>query len=189
MLSVLQLGKHVNPPQFASTYNAARIFLAPLAGLPMLYDIGRMRRKYDQIHLNFLYYFNLIRLETDASYRARYVKQYLRLRKKTLTHLNAHFNMIDYVIRGADATREAETKKSLTDLLARGFLDRPVNLSYPTCGDDACDPVPVAERPYADFMWQRTPFALADPGTLTKESPGIDYILSWWMARYYGIPV
>jgi uncharacterized protein (TIGR03437 family) len=42
-------------------------------------------------------------------------------------------------------------------------------------------------RPPTDFLWQRSPFQLAVGGAGIIESPGIDYILPYWMARYYGL--
>ena len=55
------------------------------------------------------------------------------------------------------------------------------------CGSQACQPVPVPIRPPTDFLWQRNPFQLAGGALPTVESAGIDYILPYWMARYYAI--
>jgi hypothetical protein len=45
----------------------------------------------------------------------------------------------------------------------------------------------VPERPTTDFLWQRSPLLLYGGGDGTVEEPGIDYILPYWMARYYGV--
>ena len=56
------------------------------------------------------------------------------------------------------------------------------------CGDDrSCDPIPVADRVRTDFLWQRSPFLLYGGGEGRIESAGIDFILPYWMARYYGV--
>jgi uncharacterized protein (TIGR03437 family) len=55
------------------------------------------------------------------------------------------------------------------------------------CGSEACQPVPVPLRPPTDFLWQRDPFQLAGGGFGTVEGAGIDYILPYWMGRYYGV--
>jgi len=55
------------------------------------------------------------------------------------------------------------------------------------CGSEACQPVPVPLRPPTDFLWQRDPFGLTGGGLGTIEGAGIDYILPYWMARYYGV--
>ena len=55
------------------------------------------------------------------------------------------------------------------------------------CGLEACRPVPVPLRPPTDFLWQRDPFQLAGGGSGVIEGSGIDYILPYWMGRYYGV--
>src|SRR5207253_305378 len=57
----------------------------------------------------------------------------------------------------------------------------------PVCGNQACQPVPVPLRPPTDFLWQRNPFQLMGGLFGTIEGAGIDYILPYWMARYYGV--
>jgi hypothetical protein len=55
----------------------------------------------------------------------------------------------------------------------------------PVCGQEACQPVPVPCRPPTDFLWQRNPFQLSGGGKGVVESAGVDYLLPYWMARYY----
>lgn len=55
------------------------------------------------------------------------------------------------------------------------------------CGSEACDLVPVPIRPPTDFLWQRDPYQLSGGGSGTIESAGIDYILPYWIGRYYGV--
>jgi uncharacterized protein (TIGR03437 family) len=38
-----------------------------------------------------------------------------------------------------------------------------------------------------DYLWQRSPFQLSGGGSGRVENAGIDYILPYWMARYYGV--
>jgi hypothetical protein len=191
LLSVLQLGKHVNPDRFAKTYSRTRFFSSPFAGLPStLDDLRDMDKRYYKVNVCYLYYYNLIRLEDSDPYRHRYLGQFATVRNATRGHGNAHFNMIDRALNGADALRDHETPILLDALLKRGFRNNPVDLhgTYPACGPDrACNPIPVAERPYADFLWQRSPFDMVGKGDGTEESPGIDYILPYWMARYYNV--
>lgn len=190
LLSVLQLAKHVNPSDFGSIYDTTRVFLSLLAGLPSALEIRDLHGSYYKFNLDYSYYYNLIRLEDDSHYRARYLKQFAKLRNATRTHGNAQFNMIDRALNGPDPVRDQETSELLDALLARGFRNTFVDLNgtYPACGEDrACDPIPVAERPYADFLWQRSPFEMRCDGDGSLESAGIDYILPYWMARYYGV--
>ena len=43
------------------------------------------------------------------------------------------------------------------------------------------------DRYNTDFLWQRSPFQLKGGGWGTVESPSVDYILPYWMGRYYGV--
>jgi uncharacterized protein (TIGR03437 family) len=55
------------------------------------------------------------------------------------------------------------------------------------CGNQACQPVPVPLRPTAEFLWQINPFQLTGAGGGIIEGSGIDYILPYWMGRYYEV--
>jgi uncharacterized protein (TIGR03437 family) len=55
------------------------------------------------------------------------------------------------------------------------------------CGGQACQPIPVALRPPDEYLWEETPFQLAGGGSGIIETAGVDYILPYWMARYYGV--
>jgi hypothetical protein len=45
----------------------------------------------------------------------------------------------------------------------------------------------VDVRVPTDFLWQRSPFQMEGGGSGLIESAGIDYILPYWMARYYNV--
>jgi len=45
--------------------------------------------------------------------------------------------------------------------------------------------LPVVRRVRTDNLWQRSPFLLYGGGAGTIESPGLDYLLPYWMGRYY----
>jgi uncharacterized protein (TIGR03437 family) len=58
----------------------------------------------------------------------------------------------------------------------------------PNCSTgEACSPIRVPMRPTTDFLWQRDPFQLAGSGYDTIEGAGVDYVLPYWMGRYYGV--
>jgi hypothetical protein len=46
-------------------------------------------------------------------------------------------------------------------------------------------PLPVADRTPTDFLWQRAPNQLNGFAPATHQAPGIDYLLPYWMLRYY----
>ena len=74
-------------------------------------------------------------------------------------------------------------------MAAKAMRDDYVDLrgKYPACGppDKACRPIPVTERVRTDFLWQRSPYLLYGGGTGAIEGPGIDYILPYWMGRFF----
>jgi hypothetical protein len=49
----------------------------------------------------------------------------------------------------------------------------------------ALNPLPIAERVGADFVWQKDPTNLNGTEPPTWEPPGDDFLLPYWMIRYY----
>jgi uncharacterized protein (TIGR03437 family) len=45
----------------------------------------------------------------------------------------------------------------------------------------------VPQRVPATFLWEQSPFQLVGGGSGLIENAGVDYILPYWMARYYGL--
>jgi uncharacterized protein (TIGR03437 family) len=186
ILSFLQVGQHVNPSQFAQSYNSM------LSGAPeMLVPIGleiTSNSSYFKFNLDYINLYSLERLES-GSVKSTYDAAYSLLHLHTASHQNAFFNMIDRAINGPNATRDAETLGLLDAWLQRPARDFYVDVTsqVAVCGTEACNPVPVAMRPPTDFLWQRDPFQLSGGGMGTIESAGIDYILPYWMAQFYGV--
>ncbi len=46
-------------------------------------------------------------------------------------------------------------------------------------------PLPVADRPPTDFLWQRPSTQLNGGASATHQAPGVDYLLPYWMLRYH----
>jgi hypothetical protein len=159
--------------------------------VPISYDVVEDHNSYFKFNLNTITLYNLIRLEDSSFYRSVYMKAYDIMRRTTDDHGNAHFNMIDRALTGT-TSRDPETRNLLEDWLRRSRRDEWVDWRgdqrYPACGEDrACDPVSLVDRVRTDFLWQRSPFLLYGGGQGLIEGPGIDYILPYWMARYYGV--
>lgn len=52
----------------------------------------------------------------------------------------------------------------------------------------ALDPYPVDEQCSTDFLWQRNMWSISCGGeNLRHVDPGVDYLIAYWMARYYGV--
>jgi hypothetical protein len=190
-LSFLQAGRRINPQNFELIYEIYRSVYAGLVALPVFFDSLDDHGHYFKFNLDYINLYDLIRLEEDSSpYKALYTNAYDILRNRTRTHGNPHFNMIDRALKGADGVRDSETITLLDLWLLRQRRDYFVDLrnKYPACGTDrSCIPILVNERVNTDFLWQRSPFLLFGGGAGLIETAAIDYILPYWMARYYGL--
>lgn len=188
-LGLLQIGRQVNPAQFASAYQNLAATDSALASLPVAVDVADVRDSYFKFNLDAINLFSLIRLETDPALLGRYQSIYATFRNAVKTHENAHFNMLDRALNGPDRKRDLATVSYLRAWLFRPRRDFYVDLrgQYTSCvnSDESCDPLPVVQRVTTDFLWQRSPFQLDGGGSGLIESAGIDYILPYWMARYY----
>ncbi len=185
ILGLLQVGAHVNSSHFSTTYDVERILLAASMVVPVSVDVAS-DDSYFKFNLDAINFYNLIRLDSsvdDAIYRSAYAI----FRNHVAPHQNAFFNIVDRGLNGPNAARDSLTLTLLQEWLQRPRRDPFVDLSsvVPVCGSQACNPVPVPLRPPTDFLWQRTPFLLSAGGSNTIEGAGIDYILPYWMARYY----
>jgi len=189
-LAFLQLARHVNPDQFSTAYDIAQGLLSPVVIVPVSFDT-LSDSSYFKFNLDTINLYTLIHLES-GTVQDVYRKAYSILRNHTGNQENAFFNMIDRAINGPNAARDAETGLMLDQWLLRPRRDVHVDNhgKYPTCGDpdNACEPIPVPDRVTTDFLWQRSPYQLANTGgDGIIEGAGIDYILPYWMARYYGV--
>jgi uncharacterized protein (TIGR03437 family) len=176
---LLQVARHVNPSNGVSGP-----FFVPPVDVGVSVDV-QSNDSYFKFNLDYMSLYNLVRLQNNGDNQGAYKK----LRNYTASHQNAFFDVIDRAINGPDASRDTEMATLLGQWLARPTRDPYVDLtkSIQVCGAQACQPVPVPLRPTTDFIWQRDPFQLAGGGGGTLEGAGIDYILPYWMGRYYGV--
>jgi hypothetical protein len=188
-LTLLQIGRHVLPWRFGSDYSWSAFVHSYLVLAPIGIEVLDPYESYFKFNLDTINLYNLIRLENNPTRRAFYRKAYDILRNTTDDHRNAFFNMVDHALNGPDARRDQETVQLLEAWLKRPRRDFYVDLTaqFGFCGDRACEPIPVELRTPTDFLWQRSPFQLSGGGDGFIESAGIDYILPYWMARYYGV--
>jgi hypothetical protein len=190
-LGLLQIGRQVNAAQFGATYQNYASGASALVSIPVAVDAADDRDSYFKFNLDAINIFSLIRLETDSSLLGSYQTAYGIFHNAIQDHMNAHFNMIDRALNGANSTRDLATTSYLFQWLFRPNRDYYVDLrgQYPSCvsSDQSCDPLPIVQRIPTDFLWQRSPFQLDGGGSGLIESAGIDYILPYWMARYYNV--
>jgi uncharacterized protein (TIGR03437 family) len=176
---LLQVARHVNPSNTVSGP-----FLVPPVGTGVQFDV-LSNSSYFKFDLDYMSFYHLLRLEDTGDN----LSAYMTLRNYTAPHQNAFFNMIDRSLRGPDEARDAETRALLDQWLERPKRDFYVDVSskVAVCGSESCLPVPVPLRPPATFLWEVDPFQLKGGGSGIIENAGVDYILPYWMARYYGV--
>ena len=186
-LTLVLIAKHENRA-FSSKFAAE--WDVPALGVPVAIgvDCADHFGSYFKFNLDYIDFFTLKRLGSGAS-KIWTNTAYDELRATTGGDQNAHFNMIDRAINGPNASRDAETVALLNAWLLRPRVDvyRDFSSQFPVCGGHACSPLPVQDRVTTDFLWQRSPFQLAGGGSGDIETAGIDYILPYWMGRYYGV--
>jgi hypothetical protein len=190
-LAFLQIARKANPSRFNGRYNTMRLALSAAVVLPISYELLDDHHHYFKFNLNTINLYALVHLESDSSvFKRAYMRAYDVQRRTLDDHGNAHFNMIDYAIKGPNPSRDAQTVEMLKAWLKRPRRDPYVDLrgQFKACGEDrACEPIPVELRPTTDFLWQRSPFLLHGGGYGIVEEPGIDFILPYWMARFYNV--
>src|SRR5690242_7680657 len=190
-LVLLQIARHVNPAKYDALYTAFATANASLVIAPIRAECADTYGSYYKFNLDYATFFDLVRLEPSSSpYLTFYTTAYSQLRQCTAKHQNAHFNMIDRALRGPNGRRDSSTRNYLGLWLERTRRDYYTDVSgkYAACGtNQACDIVAVNDRPNTDFLWQRSPQLLYGGGDGTIETAGIDYLLPYWMGRYYGV--
>ena len=174
---LVQVARHVNP---SSSINGPSLLAVDAGARVDVLSNG----SYFKFNLDYMSFYNLVRLQNNSDNQAAYriVRDY------TASHQNAFFDIVDAALEGANASRDAEMRSLLDQWLQRPKRETYVDLSHTVavCGSEACQPIPVPLRPTLEFLWQIDPFQLAGGGDGTVEGSGIDYILPYWMGRYYG---
>ena len=175
---LIQVTRHVNPASSISE----PAFVPPVS-LAVRVDVLSLSSYY-KFNLDYMTFYNLLRLEDNSDNRGAYQL----VRNFTASHQNAFFDTVDGALNGPDAARDAETMALLNDWLQKPRRDFYVDVSKTValCGSEACAPVPVAMRPPDEFIWQADPFQLTGGTSGVVEESGVDYLLPYWMARYYG---
>jgi hypothetical protein len=175
---LLQVARHVNPSNKVSGP-----FFVPPVEASVLVDV-QSNSSYFKFNLDYMSLYHLVRLQNNNHNQ----RAYEIVRGYTASHQNAFFDIVDRALKGADAARDNEMCTLLGQWLQRPSRNDYVDLTYivPLCGSEACQPVAVALRPPTDYLWQRDPFQITGGSGSVIESAGIDFILPYWMGRYYG---
>ncbi len=188
-LAMLLVGKHENTGGFGGEYSGLSNAISISVPVAIGVDCVDHYDSYFKFNLDYLTFFTLMRQGSGFS-KLWYDAGYAELRATTGGDQNAHFNMIDRAVNGPNKQRDAQTAALLDAWLQRPRFDvyRDFSTQFQSCGGgNACNPLPVQDRATTDFLWQRSPVQLAGGGQGDIETAGIDYLLPYWMARYYGV--
>jgi len=142
--------------------------------------------------------YNLSRLETDPLLATRVHTDVLQKKMWPLFEKtkNSFFSYIYAgTVPGVPATVSSLATEQLSQFpppprvkVAVDLLNDPKYPHESGC-DNQCShdtAVDVGERPVGDFLWQRHPWGLFDPGDPSQTQPGVDYLTAYWMGRVHG---
>lgn len=152
-------------------------------------------RKYYGLNIVMQPLWTLLRLEDDPARRAAILNVLeTKIYPLVSTHKNAFFDYI-YASQMPASQNIQAIILNANDQLSQ-FMDPPkhhtlINHSdiyeaNPDCPGMSKIAIDVKDRRTADFIWQRQPFHLTDVDRLGAIYPGTDYLMAYWMARYYG---
>ena len=82
-------------------------------------------------------------------------------------------SLLDFPLEQRDV---AVMNSSRPDVCVSPRRDRTGNLQ-------ACEPLPLSERPRGPFEWNQNPSRLDGPGRGTQEYSGLGYLVAYWMGR------
>lgn len=191
VLMMLKLGARVDPERWEALYRETAAESAGSVILPIAFDTLDPHGSYFKFNLDHIAFYGLLASgENPANWNTQYRSAWSLLRRTTDDHGNAFFDVIARAVEGPNEERDARIARLLNEWLERPERNAWVDLrgQVRECGvERACDPIPVKLRVTTDFLWQRSPFQMVGGGFGTIEGAGIDYILPYWMARYYGV--
>ena len=150
-------------------------------------------------NLAFLAYYILLRFEKDPSLLKFYVESLNRAWENVKKENNPHFTFIYHAIH----PQNIKTQSFLSAAVETLYLFPTDRRNHEVVNSDrsdlcmawrkdrfgrkqACIPLPMDQRPADDFEWKENPYRLDGGGAGDVEFSGVDYLLPYWMGRYYG---
>jgi hypothetical protein len=150
---------------------------------------------YHGLNIAFMPMFNWVRLETDSRREKDLFTKVLnsRLWPAVATHKNVFFAFLYASQAPADGTADIIA----THAYQLAGFPPPPNKSVPidlrgiyqessSCHGLSSVAVDVGQRAPATFLWERQPWKLKDSGVPNRLYGGVDYLLAYWLGRYYG---
>ncbi|MEZ5353051.1 MAG: hypothetical protein R2762_10480 [Bryobacteraceae bacterium] len=190
-LMLLKLGRRANRGEFEVRYRWAAPFLATGVPAPIAFEVTEPHDSYFKFNLDHIVFYGLLTGEDSSWVEWNYRQGFDLLRRTTDDHDNAFFDVIELALNGQASARDQRSVGLLEEWLGRPRRDVGVDHrgEYDLCGQDrTCAAIPVSQRVTTDFLWQRSPFQIQGGGSGRIEGAGLDYLLPYWMGRFYGLP-
>lgn len=211
ILAILQLARRVDADAFEVLFQRYRA-MSQVGWLTNWLQTLDPHSSYYKFNLEHSMALLLLGLEDDEATRAELADGFRTMRRALRRHANAYFDLVELTVfedqpelltRDRDSLAE-ECRGLLGDWLERPPIMEAADLSaadwiervsFRKSADSSPEtiarlPLPVAERPGTDFLWQRSPFSLkslaVDPLRAVRP-PGVDFLLPYWMARRLGV--
>ena len=213
LIGYLKIGAHILPEKYKRLYYYYAIDRGYAYTLIRAYNTPNINWQYYGFNLNFLVYFNLLRLEEDEKLRNIYLEAFLKTNWELVKyHRNAWFDLvymsqtgnwsklyimdvIDCLVRfieghyphrnyPIDNTNLPENPVEYPSGLNLGPLSQ-IAQGITDCRPHTKWPLPADRREPDTFIWQRSPFIVKEEGDGSVQYPGIDYTLVFWMLYYY----
>lgn len=151
---------------------------------------------YHGLNIAFLPVFNWVKLEDDPVKKSFLQTNVLKNRMWSAVenHKNVFFAYI-YTSQANPYENTASVIASHTDQL-RQFPSPPLISidtdntgkyeENPSCEGLSKTAIDVKDRVRAGFLWEKNPWKLKEAAEPNMLYPGVDYLIAYWMARYYG---
>jgi hypothetical protein len=197
----IALQMSADSPDYAARHQALADYYAEeadqwLAIAARWRDTNRCGDGYHGLNIGLMPTYSWTRLETDPQRRERLQRDILA--ERMWPAVAADKNVFFAFIYASQAPVGTELDAVLNAQVAQlaGFpvapnQAHPVDLYgiYPEsvrCPGLSAEAIDVSERVPARFMWERQPWKLEDPGLPNGLYGGVDYLLAYWLGRYYG---
>jgi len=201
--------------QWNAVWNEELASQGPLLAASMEVDASDPNAGYYKFNLHHLTGYTTTRLATDPATSFLFRQALGVMDRTTGDDVNAHFEAITWALTGEQRRLDDAQLhlRQWRDYRARTELGG-VTDNRSRCGVDiecvpedqwnaeiagqevltrpgtstnlrARRPLPVADRPPTDFLWQRPPTQLNGSSDPADEEVGVDYLLPYWMIRYH----
>jgi hypothetical protein len=161
-------------------------------------DTSKCSNGYHGKNIAFMPLWSWLRLEDQGGFWHTYLQNNV-LKTRLWPAVSNHKNVFFAFITASQADTTSWDVSSIIsshvaqlELFPTAPLDKPaVDLSDkysedPNCPGHSSVAIDVDDRVHRGFLWEKGPWNLYDAPNPNYLHPGVDYLIAYWMARYYG---